>query len=688
MLSKSSLLKRIVNVILNIFITIFIIVLLITLYNNLQVTVLKNTYASFFGYSIFEVQTGSMEPSISPGDCVITHYVNEVELDDVITFQRNGEFITHRVIEAYKGTYVTKGDANNAKDEPISREQIVGKVVKIIPNVGAMRSTILNPVVLIGLIITFYLLTFAFKDRKKVVEVDVNIREEKEVKSMKLREMLKSLLKKDEKVVTSKEVVIIPPKEEIKEEVISAVDNEIEDDVRLEEDIIKSDSTDEYLDDELDKTIVFRMVAVDGDELDKSYKKILKLNEEEELKEKKEQIKREKREEKNKSSVKEKVKKPGITDELDRIQKKKKKFKNIIEKAMFIKEDEVSLMVDILLRDEASKPGIPSIKNTFVKTYIDGKYYNYCGNVNLEYTKKNMVSKVNAAMQDKASELIKVYKGNDKKYNDKVMKMVDVFTLIITLETAFLVQEGIRVKRDNYKTKILKVLKELTDGPIVKDMVNQIIEVQKSHAEMVKTSLEKIETNMFKLTTNSVAKNLSAVYLEHNIAFSKVYSDYIVDKTYSEGVVAEDKIAVLLTLLSGQILNDMYACEFNQKYMFYIPESLYTKSNKLSAIFDKFEDEYAKTMIVVLIQYSELSRNSKVVRELIKEGYHFAVDLSKTDRIKSKDMGLMELMSILFMDRKTKDKKEIIASLSDYAQKRVIYDDIEAKVGSFWGDNE
>ena len=44
------------------------------------------------------------------------------------------------------GTYVTKGDANNSKDEPISKEQIVGKVVKIIPGFGIIRKTILNPI--------------------------------------------------------------------------------------------------------------------------------------------------------------------------------------------------------------------------------------------------------------------------------------------------------------------------------------------------------------------------------------------------------------------------------------------------------------------------------------------------------------------------------------------------------------
>ena len=39
--------------------------------------------------------------------------------------EHKGNFITHRVIETYNGTFVTKGDANTAKDTPINKNQIV-----------------------------------------------------------------------------------------------------------------------------------------------------------------------------------------------------------------------------------------------------------------------------------------------------------------------------------------------------------------------------------------------------------------------------------------------------------------------------------------------------------------------------------------------------------------------------------
>ena len=125
-------LGKIINILLNIFIVIFGILLLISIYNNIQINILKNDYSSFFDYSIFEVQTGSMSGEIESGDWVVVKVTKDIELDDIITFKQGDEFTTHRVIEKYNDTYVTKGDVNNSKDQPITDDDIVGKVVKVL----------------------------------------------------------------------------------------------------------------------------------------------------------------------------------------------------------------------------------------------------------------------------------------------------------------------------------------------------------------------------------------------------------------------------------------------------------------------------------------------------------------------------------------------------------------------------
>ena len=97
--------NKAINILLDILIGFFGIVLLITIYNWVQVKILDNDYSSFFGYSIFEVQTNSMADTINAGDWIIVKYSKKYDLNDIVTFKEDGNFITHRVVNIYNGTF-------------------------------------------------------------------------------------------------------------------------------------------------------------------------------------------------------------------------------------------------------------------------------------------------------------------------------------------------------------------------------------------------------------------------------------------------------------------------------------------------------------------------------------------------------------------------------------------------------
>ena len=71
-------------------------------------------------------------------------YAGSVKIGDVVTYKQDNDFITHRIIEVYKDTYITKGDANKAKDKPIDKSQIIGKVTKVLPKFGIIKKTLFN----------------------------------------------------------------------------------------------------------------------------------------------------------------------------------------------------------------------------------------------------------------------------------------------------------------------------------------------------------------------------------------------------------------------------------------------------------------------------------------------------------------------------------------------------------------
>ncbi|MFC6785815.1 signal peptidase I [Halobaculum halobium] len=100
------------------------------------------------------VETGSMEPTMEPGDgfiAVPSAIAGEPERGDVVTFEaeelNGGGLTTHRIVEETDRGYVTRGDANPFTDQdgdepPVKDAQIVahalqiGGAVVVIPELG------------------------------------------------------------------------------------------------------------------------------------------------------------------------------------------------------------------------------------------------------------------------------------------------------------------------------------------------------------------------------------------------------------------------------------------------------------------------------------------------------------------------------------------------------------------------
>lgn len=135
---------------------IFILIPLIAL------TLITSRTPMLFGLQSFTVLSGSMSPGIPTGSVVYTQKTSEVGVGDVITFERKGVNVTHRIIDTVDKNgksvsalvsplpgapapaevfYKVKGDANNAADSDlVAKDKIVGKVLFNIPAFGEYAS--------------------------------------------------------------------------------------------------------------------------------------------------------------------------------------------------------------------------------------------------------------------------------------------------------------------------------------------------------------------------------------------------------------------------------------------------------------------------------------------------------------------------------------------------------------------
>lgn len=164
--------KKIGNIILDVLIGLISICFIFALYHYISIKVLDNPYTNFFGYTYFNIKTGSMADTINIDDYVFVKITKDVKVDDVVSFVLDGKIITHRIIDIdEEGRYITKGDANNTEDAPVTSEQIVGKVIKVGNGYGTLLKVITDPVVIIPFFAAIIFINLAFSSGKKRIQM-------------------------------------------------------------------------------------------------------------------------------------------------------------------------------------------------------------------------------------------------------------------------------------------------------------------------------------------------------------------------------------------------------------------------------------------------------------------------------------------------------------------------------------
>lgn len=163
---------KVINFILNVLLGIITVVIIIGAYYMYQVKIQKKDYANLFGYSFFEVATGSMKPTIQIGDVVIVKITKDVNKNDIIVYIDGDDIITHRLVEKSENNIVTRGDANNSEDKPIQENMIIGQVIKIVPQLGTWQNILSSPEVLALIIVLIIILSIIYIYTSKSEEED------------------------------------------------------------------------------------------------------------------------------------------------------------------------------------------------------------------------------------------------------------------------------------------------------------------------------------------------------------------------------------------------------------------------------------------------------------------------------------------------------------------------------------
>ena len=167
MIKLNKTLKILEKIIVNLIIVALSIIAIFVIWGFVQLNVQKREYLNIFGYSVFSTETGSMSPTIEKGDIVIIKIGDEIREKDIITYKKDNVFITHRIEQINGESIIAKGDNNNAEDEPIKKDEVIGKVVFIINNVEVWKKvfTDINVIIPICITVILFVLLVSFKEK-------------------------------------------------------------------------------------------------------------------------------------------------------------------------------------------------------------------------------------------------------------------------------------------------------------------------------------------------------------------------------------------------------------------------------------------------------------------------------------------------------------------------------------------
>lgn len=142
------------------------VVLFVILIFFILLNILSMNNKSLFGFRIYRVISGSMQPALQIGDVIIIKKANNYAEKDIITYDNGLTIITHRIKSINGDEIITEGDANDAPDKPITKDRILGKYFFRISTFSVFSIMLTGKTIyLIMVLVLFAILLFAISDR-------------------------------------------------------------------------------------------------------------------------------------------------------------------------------------------------------------------------------------------------------------------------------------------------------------------------------------------------------------------------------------------------------------------------------------------------------------------------------------------------------------------------------------------
>ena len=276
------------------------------------------------------------------------------------------------------------------------------------------------------------------------------------------------------------------------------------------------------------------------------------------------------------------------------------------------------------------------IVSEYLKTYVNARYYNIR---NTEKPARAFYLRIIDELEFKQSILLKrnetvTEDREERALNTKVINNVkDVFEYILFFDNVRRIENFKKIDslREIIK-KMIQTVNEEFETKMPKDTEDKLYK-EVTHDMLEKDIfLDKFETDEFMLNVEICEQkdDLFFVQLRHNVKMPIQYSEVAIEKVFTEGIVAEDKLQVEYMLLTLMAVRDVIDGNFKDTYIAEFTETLFKKKSKLDSLISLIENQALQAKIHINIDYSDYKKNQKAILDYTNKGYNFAITLDNT----------------------------------------------------------
>lgn len=319
---------------------------------------------------------------------------------------------------------------------------------------------------------------------------------------------------------------------------------------------------------------------------------------------------------------------------------------NIIKKHISKTEKKLRRYCSIILRQKYDSQTVTEL----IKTYIDGRYYNYFENPKSKIFYKN----IQDAVINRGEELKK--KEPDK--TEKIEFTVSLFPYFLyfdyvrnNVSIQEIIEEIDKKRKDTFKIK----------NADKDNFILEFTELVISDLKDVEHELEKYNTNDFELKIKKVNPKNNKFYkvkLDYNFSFPQIFSKEAIELTFNTDIIAEDKLFVEYPMVANVALIDILQGNFSKIYFveFYAP--LLKKKKKLEQVLEILENQAAQDKIYFEIEYDDFVTAKKEVFDLIKRGFRFGLSThSGMEKLSRDELKILDVFDYILVNENDINKK-------------------------------